>query len=92
MLHTPPTPRAGSSERLRRTARRRRWCSARISRPRRRHSSTLRRHAVSGLSAACAVSDRFLPATLLQTVDRAYRDSTDLIRRFHRRGRLLRAR
>jgi guanine deaminase len=40
---------------------------------------------VSGL----AVSDRFLPATLLQTVDRAYRDSTDLIRRFHRRGRLL---
>jgi guanine deaminase len=40
---------------------------------------------VSGL----VVSDRFLPATLLQTVDRAYRDSTDLIRRFHRRGRLL---
>lgn len=40
---------------------------------------------VSGL----VVSDRFLPATLLQTVDRAYRDSKDLIRRFHRRGRLL---
>jgi guanine deaminase len=40
---------------------------------------------VSGL----AVSDRFLPATLLQAVDRAYRDSTDLIRRFHHRGRLL---
>jgi len=35
------------------------------------------------------VSDRFLPSALLQTVDQAYRDSTELIRRFHGRGRLL---
>jgi guanine deaminase len=35
------------------------------------------------------VSDRFLPSPLLQTVDRAYRDSTELIHRFHGRGRLL---
>lgn len=40
---------------------------------------------ISGL----VLSDRFLPSPLLQTVDRAYRDSTELIRRFHRRGRLL---
>ncbi len=40
---------------------------------------------VSGL----VVSDRFLPAPLRQTVDRAYADNTDLIRRFHQRGRLL---
>ena len=40
---------------------------------------------VSGL----VLSDRFLPAPLLQTVEQAYRDSTALIRRFHRRGRLL---
>jgi len=40
---------------------------------------------VSGL----VVSDRFLPPALHQTVDGAYRDSTELIRRFHRCGRLL---
>ena len=40
---------------------------------------------VSGL----VVSDRFLPPALRATVDGAYRDSTELIRRFHRRGRLL---
>ena len=40
---------------------------------------------ISGL----VLSDRFLPSPLLQNVERAYRDSTDLIRRFHRRGRLL---
>jgi len=40
---------------------------------------------ISGL----VLSDRFLPAPLLQNVDGAYRDSTELIRRFHRRGRLL---
>ena len=40
---------------------------------------------ISGL----AISDRVLPAPLLQSVDDAYRDSTELIRRFHRRGRLL---
>jgi guanine deaminase len=40
---------------------------------------------ISGL----AISDRVLPAPLLQSVDDAYRDSTELIRRFHRRGRVL---
>ena len=40
---------------------------------------------VSGL----VVSDRFLPPALHGTVDGAYRDNTELIRRFHRRGRLL---
>src|SRR5438067_5460156 len=35
------------------------------------------------------VSDRFLPAALQQSVGDAHRDSADLIRRFHRRGRLL---
>jgi guanine deaminase len=40
---------------------------------------------VSGL----VVSDRFLPAALHQTVERAYDDSTALIRRFHRRGRAI---
>jgi guanine deaminase len=40
---------------------------------------------ISGL----VLSDRFLPPPLLQTVQDAYRDSRELIRRFHRRGRLL---
>src|SRR6476659_9249568 len=40
---------------------------------------------VSGL----VLSDRFLPPALVQSVERAYRDSTELIRRFHGRGRLL---
>lgn len=40
---------------------------------------------VSGL----VVSDRFVPEALRQTPDQAYRDSTELIHRFHRRGRLL---
>jgi guanine deaminase len=40
---------------------------------------------ISGL----VLSDRFLPSPLLQTVEHAYRDSTELIRRFHRHGRLL---
>jgi guanine deaminase len=40
---------------------------------------------ISGL----VLSDRFLPSPLLQNVEGAYRDSTELIRRFHRRGRLL---
>ena len=40
---------------------------------------------ISGL----VVSDRFLPRALLQTIEDAYRDSTALIRRFHRRGLLL---
>jgi guanine deaminase len=40
---------------------------------------------ISGL----VFSDRFLPSPLLQSVERAYRDSTELIRRFHGRGRLL---
>jgi guanine deaminase len=40
---------------------------------------------VSGL----VLSDRFVPDALRQTVADAYRDSTELIRRFHGRGRLL---
>ena len=40
---------------------------------------------ISGL----VVSDRFVPPPLRQTVESAYRDSSELIRRFHRRGRLL---
>jgi guanine deaminase len=40
---------------------------------------------ISGL----VLSDRFLPSPLVQTVERAHRDSTELIRRFHRHGRLL---
>jgi guanine deaminase len=40
---------------------------------------------ISGL----VVSDRVLSSPLLQNVERAYCDSTELIRRFHRRGRLL---
>jgi guanine deaminase len=40
---------------------------------------------ISGL----VVSDRFVPEPLRQTVNDAYRDSTELIRRFHGRGRLL---
>jgi len=40
---------------------------------------------ISGL----VLSDRFLPSPLLQSVEHAYRDSTELIRRFHGRGRLL---
>ena len=40
---------------------------------------------ISGL----VLSDRFVPPPLLQTVAHAYRDSTELIHRFHRRGRLL---
>ena len=47
--------------------------------------------AVAGLRviSGLVVSDRYVPAALRQTVDGAYRDSSDLIRRFHRRGRLL---
>jgi guanine deaminase len=47
--------------------------------------------AVAGLRviSGLVVSDRYVPAALWQTVDGAYRDSSDLIRRFHRRGRLL---
>jgi guanine deaminase len=40
---------------------------------------------VSGL----VVSDRFVPPALQQPVERAYRESTELIQRFHRRGRSL---
>ena len=40
---------------------------------------------ISGL----VLSDRFLPSPLLHSVDRAYRDSTELVQRFHGRGRLL---
>jgi guanine deaminase len=40
---------------------------------------------ISGL----VLSDRFLLPPLLQSVECAYRDSTELIRRFHGRGRLL---
>jgi guanine deaminase len=40
---------------------------------------------ISGL----VLSDRFLPPALVQTVDHAYRDSTELIHRFHRQRRLL---
>lgn len=39
---------------------------------------------VSGL----VVSDRFVPEPLRATVEKAYRESTELIRRFHRNGRL----
>jgi guanine deaminase len=47
--------------------------------------------AVAGLRviSGLVVSDRYVPAALRQTVEAAYRDSSDLIRRFHRRGRLL---
>src|SRR5262249_45962680 len=49
--------------------------------------------AVSGLRiiSGLVVSDRFLPPALQQPADAAYHDSVDLIRRFHRRGRLLSA-
>src|SRR4030095_8868240 len=40
---------------------------------------------ISGL----VLSDRFLPPPLRQSVERAYRDSTELVRRFHGQGRLL---
>lgn len=40
---------------------------------------------ISGL----VVSDRFVPAELRQDAGSAYRDSSELIRRFHRHGRLL---
>ena len=40
---------------------------------------------VSGL----VVSDRFVPPALRQSAESAYRDSSELIRRFHRHGRLL---
>jgi guanine deaminase len=40
---------------------------------------------VSGL----VVSDRFVPPALRQSAESAYRDSSELIRRFHRQGRLL---
>jgi len=39
---------------------------------------------ISGL----VVSDRFVPPTLRQNVESAYRESSELIRRFHRLGRL----
>ena len=39
---------------------------------------------ISGL----VVADRFVPPPLRQTVEGAYRDSSELIRQFHRRGRL----
>ena len=47
--------------------------------------------AVAGLRviSGLVVSDRYVPEALRQTVEGAYRDSSDLIRRFHRRGRLL---
>jgi guanine deaminase len=47
--------------------------------------------AVAGLRviSGLVLSDRYVPAALRQTVEGAYRDSSDLIRRFHRRGRLL---
>jgi guanine deaminase len=47
--------------------------------------------AAAGLRVVCGlvVSDRFVPPPLRQTVEDAYRDSSELIRRFHRRGRLL---
>src|SRR6185503_7942867 len=40
---------------------------------------------VSGL----VISDRYVPPPLRQTVEGAYRDSSELIARFHRRGRML---
>jgi guanine deaminase len=40
---------------------------------------------ISGL----VVSDRFVPPELRQPAESAYRDSSELIRRFHRNGRLL---
>ena len=47
--------------------------------------------AVAGLRiiSGLVVADRFVPPALRQTVENAYRDSSELIRRFHRRGRLL---
>ena len=47
--------------------------------------------AVAGLRiiSGLVVADRFVPPALRQTVEGAYRDSSELIRRFHRRGRLL---
>jgi guanine deaminase len=46
--------------------------------------------AVSGLRiiSGLVVSDRFVPAPLRQTVEGAYRDSSELIRQFHGRDRL----
>src|SRR5689334_16049041 len=46
-------------------------------------------HAGLRIISGLVLSDRFLPSPLLQGVERAYRDSTELIRRFHGRGRLL---
>jgi len=47
--------------------------------------------AVAGLRiiSGLVVADRFVPPALRQTVEGAYRDASELIRRFHRRGRLL---
>lgn len=47
--------------------------------------------AASGLRIASGLvlADRFVPPALRQPVERAYRDSSELINRFHRRGRLL---
>ena len=47
--------------------------------------------AVAGLRiiSGLVLSDRFVPSALRQTVESAYRDSSELIRRFHRGGRLL---
>ena len=47
--------------------------------------------AVAGLRiiSGLVVADRFVPPALRQTVENAYRDSSELMRRFHRRGRLL---
>jgi guanine deaminase len=47
--------------------------------------------AVAGLRiiSGLVVSDRLVPPVLRQTAERAYRDSSELIRRYHRRGRLL---
>ena len=80
---------SASSARSPRTARRPRWCSARTSRRPPRRSSRPPAPPACGSSAAwwCRIATCG-PSCTSRPRD-AYRDSTELIRRFHRHGRLL---
>ena len=91
---TSPTP-PSTAERVRparspRTARRRRWSSARTSaRPRRRSSRPPTRAGLRIDQRAGRVGSRPCGPSCTSRPRDAYRDSTELIRRFHGRGRLL---
>ena len=85
---TPPRPRGDSCTPSRRMERRRRWCLGRISWTRRPRCLKRPPHRDLRITSGLVVSDRRLRPELHRSPAEAYRDSRELIRRFHGRGRL----